>query len=89
METPLKDGKISELTQGMVKGSSDPEFVGRKLLTLRSREDADVKFLFRAAKKGMGHWLTVRSGPGCEGVMFLCKGSTLLRGIEVKGEVWL
>ena len=33
--------------------------------------------------------LTVRSGPGCEGVMFLCKGSTLLRGIGVKGEVWL
>lgn len=37
----------------MVKGTFDPEFVGRKSLRLRSRED--VKFSFQAAKKGMRH----------------------------------
>ena len=53
METPLKDDEISEMTQGMYKVAFDPEFVGRKILRLRSKED--VKFLFRAAKKVAGH----------------------------------
>ena len=53
METPLGDGEISELTQGMVKGTFDPEFVWRKILRLRSKED--VKVVFRAAKKVAGH----------------------------------
>jgi len=53
METPLKDDEISEMTQGMYKVAFDPKFVGRKILSLRSKED--VKFLFRAAKKVAGH----------------------------------
>ncbi|MCK5328195.1 MAG: radical SAM protein [Candidatus Latescibacteria bacterium] len=53
METPLGDEEISEMTQGMYKVAFDPEFVVRKILRLRSKED--VKFLFRAAKKVAGH----------------------------------
>ena len=53
METPLGDDEISEMTQGMYKVAFDPKFVGRKILSLRSKED--VKFLFRAAKKVAGH----------------------------------
>ncbi len=53
METPLKDDEISEMTQGMYKVAFDPEFVGRKILGLRRKDDG--KFLFRAAKKVAGH----------------------------------
>ena len=53
MKSPLTEGDIKELTQGLYKSFVTPRFIVRKILSVRSF--ADVKFLFRAAGKVLGH----------------------------------
>ncbi|MCM8770289.1 MAG: B12-binding domain-containing radical SAM protein [Candidatus Omnitrophica bacterium] len=53
MRTEVPEEKIMSLVQSMYKVSFSPEFVIRKLLSLRDKED--LKYSIRAAKKVMGH----------------------------------
>ncbi|MBU0709221.1 MAG: B12-binding domain-containing radical SAM protein, partial [Candidatus Omnitrophica bacterium] len=55
MQTPIPDDKLMDLVQGMYKISFQPEFVLRKLSTLRDIDD--LKYSFRAARKVVGHIL--------------------------------
>jgi len=58
VKTPLTDGQIKELTQGLYKSFLSPQFIVRKILSVRSW--ADVKFILRAGKKVLGHLLDFR-----------------------------
>jgi len=62
MRTPISDSKIMELVQGMYKVSFQPEFILRKLFSLRDLDD--LKYSLRAAKKVIGHVLDFRNQKG-------------------------
>ncbi|MDD5610159.1 MAG: radical SAM protein [Candidatus Omnitrophica bacterium] len=53
MKTDVAEEKIMDLVQRMYRISFNPEFVMRKLFSLRDAED--LKYSLRAAKKVMGH----------------------------------
>lgn len=53
MKTPMGSDKIKEAVQSVYKVSFNPEFLTRRILGIRSW--SDVKFLFRAAGKVIGH----------------------------------
>lgn len=53
MATPMPDEKIMKLVRGMYGVSFQPEFILRKLLTLRDADD--LRYSLRAAKKVIGH----------------------------------
>ena len=53
MKSPLTEEDIKELTQGLYKSFITPKFILRKILSIRSW--TDIKFLFRAAGKVLGH----------------------------------
>ncbi len=53
MRTDISEEKIMELVQGMYKVSFQPEFVLRKIFSIKDADD--LKYLFRAAKKVFGH----------------------------------
>jgi len=53
MKTPMGSEKIKEAVQSVYKVSFNPEFLARRVLGIRSW--SDVKFLFRAAGKVLGH----------------------------------
>ena len=53
MQSPVPDGQIMEFTQQMYKTSFQPEFMLRKVLSLRDTDD--LKYYIRAAKKVCGH----------------------------------
>jgi radical SAM superfamily enzyme YgiQ (UPF0313 family) len=55
MQTFIPDNKVMELIQGMYKVSFQPEFVLRKLFSLRDADD--LKYAWRAARKVAGHIL--------------------------------
>ncbi len=55
MKTPVGNEKIKEAVQAVYKVSFHPEFLARRIFGVRSIED--VKFLFRAAGKVLGHLL--------------------------------
>lgn len=53
METSIPDKKVMELVQGMYGVSFNPEFLLRKLFSLKDIDD--FKYALRAAKKVIGH----------------------------------
>jgi len=53
MRTPMGSKKITEAVQSVYKVSFNPEFLTRRIFGIRSWDD--VRFLFRAAGKVMGH----------------------------------
>lgn len=53
MRLPFPDNKVAELVQGMYKVSFSPEFILRKLFSLKDPDD--VKYWLRALKKVLGH----------------------------------
>ncbi|MDD4894404.1 MAG: radical SAM protein, partial [Candidatus Omnitrophica bacterium] len=53
MKSRIPDDKITELVQGMYKVSFHPEFVLRKISSLRDIDD--LKYYLRAARKVAGH----------------------------------
>ncbi|HNX82147.1 MAG TPA: radical SAM protein [Candidatus Omnitrophota bacterium] len=59
MVSPISDDALSGLVQGMYKISYQPEFMLRKLLSVRDIDD--LRYYIRAAKKVAGHVLDFRS----------------------------
>ncbi len=53
MKTSIPDKKIMELVQGMYKVSFQPEFILRKILSLKDMDD--LRYYLRAARKVVGH----------------------------------
>jgi radical SAM superfamily enzyme YgiQ (UPF0313 family) len=53
MKSELTEENIKELTQGLYKSFVTPKFIWRKIIGIRSFDD--IKFLFRAAGKVIGH----------------------------------
>lgn len=53
MKSPLTNEDIKELTQGLYKSFISPKFILRKIVGIRSL--TDIKFLFRAGGKVLGH----------------------------------
>ncbi|HOX40667.1 MAG TPA: radical SAM protein [bacterium] len=53
MKSPLTEDDIKELTQGLYKSFVTPKFIMRKVLSIRNW--SDVKFIFRAGGKVLGH----------------------------------
>ncbi|MFC2149497.1 B12-binding domain-containing radical SAM protein [Candidatus Auribacterota bacterium] len=53
MKTPLPDKQLKDAVQSVYKVAFDPEFIFRKLISIRNLED--VKFIARAAKAVLGH----------------------------------
>jgi radical SAM superfamily enzyme YgiQ (UPF0313 family) len=53
MKSPLTEKDIKELTQELYKSFMTPRFIWRKITGVRSWDD--IKFLFRAAGKVIGH----------------------------------
>jgi radical SAM superfamily enzyme YgiQ (UPF0313 family) len=65
MKTPIPDDKIMELVQGMYKVSLQPEFILRKLFSVKDIDD--LKYSGRAAKKVFGHIFDFKKGTVPEG----------------------
>ena len=59
MKSPLTEADIKELTQGLYKSFVTPKFIIRKLLSVRNF--SDIKFLFRAGGKVLGHLMDFSS----------------------------
>ena len=55
MKTPMADGEILEMTQGLYKSFLTPRFIVRKLLSVRGWDD--VRFFWRAGRAVLGHLL--------------------------------
>lgn len=53
MKSSLKESDVKELTQELYKSFVTPKFILRKILGIRNLDD--MKFLFRAAGKVLGH----------------------------------
>ncbi|MBI5228637.1 radical SAM protein [Candidatus Micrarchaeota archaeon] len=53
MKTPMKDEEVMGLVQEIYKVGFDPEFILRKVISIRS--PSDLKFMARAVGKVMGH----------------------------------
>ncbi len=60
LKTPIEKNKIMELVQGMYKVSFQPEFILRKVFSLRDIDD--LKYYLRAAKKVAGHIFDFKKG---------------------------
>jgi len=58
MQTPMDESKIMELVQGMYRVSFQPEFILRKLFSLKDVDD--LKYYLRASKKVWGHLFDFR-----------------------------
>jgi radical SAM superfamily enzyme YgiQ (UPF0313 family) len=59
MKSPIGDEKLKELTQGIYKSFISPKFIFRKIFSIRNFDD--VKFLWRAGMKLIGHLLDFSS----------------------------
>lgn len=59
MKSPIGDEKLKELTQGIYKSFITPKFIIRKILSIRNFDD--IKFLWRAGMKLIGHLLDFKS----------------------------
>jgi|WetSurMetagenome_2_1015567.scaffolds.fasta_scaffold03885_4 anaerobic magnesium-protoporphyrin IX monomethyl ester cyclase len=53
MKSPLTNEQVKELTQGLYKSFLTPKFILKKVLAIRSIDD--IRFLFRAGIKVLGH----------------------------------
>jgi len=53
MKSPLTEKTIKELTQELYKSFITPKYIARRIIGIRSLDD--IKFLFRAAGKLLGH----------------------------------
>ncbi len=62
MQTAVSDEKIMELVQGMYKISFNPEFILRKLFSIKDMDD--LRYSLRAAKKVLGHIFDFRKAGG-------------------------
>jgi radical SAM superfamily enzyme YgiQ (UPF0313 family) len=60
MQTTIPDNKIMELVQSMYKVGFQPEFILRKLFSLKDVDD--LKYSLRAAKKVFGHIFDFKEG---------------------------
>jgi radical SAM superfamily enzyme YgiQ (UPF0313 family) len=65
MKSPISDEQIRELVQGMYKVSFSPEFIWRRLGSLRDLDD--LKYGLRAAKKVFGHLWDFKGECACFG----------------------
>ncbi|GCC09996.1 hypothetical protein IPdc08_00014 [archaeon] len=54
MKIPMKDEKVAKLVQGIYGVAFNPEFIYRKFASVKDIDD--VKYLFRGAVKGIGHF---------------------------------
>ncbi len=63
MQAPISDKQIMELVQGMYKVSFRPEFIVRKIFSLKDMDD--LKYSLRAAKKVMGHLFDFSQAKEC------------------------
>ena len=59
MKSPLTDNDVKELTQDLYKSFMTPKFIIRKILAIRSINDA--RFIVRAGFKVLGHLLDFKS----------------------------
>lgn len=59
MKSPISDEKLKELTQGIYKSFISPKFIFRKIVSIRNLDD--IKFLWRAGMKLIGHLLDFSS----------------------------
>ncbi|MCU0652625.1 MAG: B12-binding domain-containing radical SAM protein, partial [Candidatus Omnitrophica bacterium] len=59
MRSPIPDKALLELVQGMYKVAFSPEFILRKIASLRSPDD--IQYAIRATKKVLGHIFDFRS----------------------------
>lgn len=66
MQTGIPDEKIMELVQGMYKVSFQPEFILRKVFSLKDIDD--LKYYLRAAKKVAGHIFDFKKGLSPSGI---------------------
>lgn len=64
MHTPISDDAMRRLVQGMYKVSFAPEFIARKLLIIRDKDD--LAYFFRAGKKVFGHIFDFRNKKSCD-----------------------
>ncbi|MDP3731548.1 MAG: radical SAM protein, partial [Candidatus Omnitrophota bacterium] len=60
MKTQIENNKLMGLVQGMYKVSFQPEFILRKIFSLKDIDD--LKYYLRAAKKVMGHIFDFKKG---------------------------
>jgi radical SAM superfamily enzyme YgiQ (UPF0313 family) len=61
LDSPIPERELMELVQGMYRVSFEPEFLFRKLFSVRDADD--LKYLFRAGKKVFGHLFDFRKQP--------------------------
>ena len=59
MKTPMGSEKIKEAVQSVYKVAFNPEFLFRRVISIRSVDD--IKFFTRAAKQVMGHLLDFKN----------------------------
>lgn len=59
MISPLTNEDVKELVQGLYKSFMSPNFIFKKILSVRNWED--IKFLFRASQKLIGHLADFKS----------------------------
>ncbi|MFC1709883.1 B12-binding domain-containing radical SAM protein [Candidatus Omnitrophota bacterium] len=67
MKTPFEDSKMAELVRGIYKVAYNPEFVFRRIVSIR--DAGDVLYLLRGFKKVLGHIFdfSPRGGPASGG----------------------
>src|SRR2546425_8691642 len=53
LKTPMKEEEVMEIVQGLYKVAFDPEFIMRKILSIRSVKD--LRFIHRGFKNILGH----------------------------------
>ncbi|MCG2796578.1 MAG: B12-binding domain-containing radical SAM protein [Actinomycetia bacterium] len=53
MKSPISEGEMKQLTQGLYRAFLSPRFIARTLLSIRSVDD--LKFVARAGKAVLGH----------------------------------
>ena len=54
MKIPMKDERVAKLVQGIYGVAFNPEFIYRRFASVKGIDD--VKYLFRGAVKGIGHF---------------------------------
>jgi len=60
MDSPIPDDRIMKLVRGMYKVSFNPEFIFRKILSLKDMDD--FRYALRAIRKVAGHLFDFNSG---------------------------
>ena len=60
MKTPMKDEEVMAITRSIYTSFVTPRFILKKLLAIRNWQD--VKFMWRAGRKVIGHLLDFRRG---------------------------